>query len=305
MQALTSIETLSSIDCWRKFYQQDLPKAIDFYETEIAANESITENYWYLGLAYLFVGKESDAQVAWFTPFTLADESEVDQLTTALIEVLEREANDRVEMSDLDRAWLLRQHIWTLAPERLENIFQLICLAGEIGTLTVETLIEWQVEELLESNSREPIDEDILEQVLSALISLEHELSLRLIRICLGIPKSNQNLVEKTMVALFQTCNKIGSSLFLVHAGEICHELQPNVLGIIQALNFLYSSVGLYTQAIAAAEKLYRLAPGSVEQSSSRESSAVISKDSSGVTSRFSPNPISIINRQLFFPALY
>jgi predicted O-linked N-acetylglucosamine transferase (SPINDLY family) len=266
MQALPSNPTLSSIDCWRKFYQQDLQKAIDFYEIAISANESITENYWYLGLAYLFVDRESDAQVAWFTPFTLADESEIDELTTASIEVLEREANDRVEMSELDRSWLLRQHIWTLAPERLENIFQLICLAAEIGTLTIETLIEWQVEELLESNSREPIDEDLLEQVLSALITIEHELSLKLIRICLGIPKSNQKLVEKTMVALFQTCNQIGSSLFLVHAGEICHELQPNVLGIIQALNFLYSSVGLYPQAIAAAEKLYRLAPGSVEQ---------------------------------------
>lgn len=126
MQALPSTPTLSSIDCWRKFSQQDLQNAIDFYETEIAANESNTENYWYLGLAYLFVGKESDAQVAWFTPFTLADESEIDELTTALLEVLEREANDRVEMSELDRAWLLRQHIWTLAPERLENIFQLI-----------------------------------------------------------------------------------------------------------------------------------------------------------------------------------
>ena len=266
MQVLSSIPTLLPIDCWRKFYQQDLQKAIDFYETAIAADESITANYWYLGIAYLFVGREDDAQVAWFTPFASADESEVDQLTTDVIEVLEQEANDQAEMSELERAWLLRQHIWTLAPERLENILYLICLAERIGTLTVEALIQWQVEEILGSNSPESINEDLLEQVLSALLSLEHESSLNLIRICLSIPKSNQKLVEKTMVALFQTCNQIGSSLFIVHVGEICKELQPNVLGILQALNFLYSSAGLYPQAIATAEELYRLAPGTVEK---------------------------------------
>jgi predicted O-linked N-acetylglucosamine transferase (SPINDLY family) len=266
MQVLPAIPTLSSIDCWRKFSQQDLLTTIDFYETEIAADDSIADNYWYLGIAYLLAGREDDAQAAWFTPFTSTDESEIDKLTTDLIEVLEREADERAKIFDLEQAWLLRQHIWTLAPDRLENILHSIYLASKISRLTLAVLIEWQVDELLSSASRDSIDEDILEKVLGALIDVPNNLSLKLIRKCLIIPLKNQDLVEKLVGTLFQICNQISPNLFIVKVCEICNDIQPNIMGTLQVLNYLYSEARLYPEAIATAEQFYRLAPGTVEQ---------------------------------------
>ncbi|WP_295617924.1 hypothetical protein [Chamaesiphon sp. GL140_3_metabinner_50] len=82
--------------------------SIDFYEAEIATDETIASNYWHLGVAYLLAGREEDAQAAWFTPLATATEDEVDALTEDLLAALERAANYQTEIPDLERAWLLR-----------------------------------------------------------------------------------------------------------------------------------------------------------------------------------------------------
>jgi hypothetical protein len=153
------------------------PNAIDFYETAISDDETISSNYWHLGVAYLLAGREDDAQAAWFTPLATASESEIDNLTEDLIDVLEREAIDLTAIPNLEQAWLLRQHIWTLAPDRIENILHSIEIANLLGTLTTESLIEWQVPELLQTISVGSIDEDLLEKTIGALVAIETDVS--------------------------------------------------------------------------------------------------------------------------------
>ncbi len=266
MQVSTSISTLSSIDCWRKFSQQDCQSAIDFYETAIARDETIVDNYWYLGIAYLLVGREDDAQAAWFTPLATATESEIDNLTTDLIAVLDREASDRAEALELEQAWLLRQHIWTLAPDLLENILHSISLANKLDKLTLELVIEWQVNDLFKANTNKDIDAILLEKVVGALLNIPDALSLEIIRACLKALPPKQDLIEKLMVVLFNMCNQLGPSLFIVKVAEICNETQPNTTGTLQVLSYLYSFLGLYTEAVATAEQFCQLAPGTVEQ---------------------------------------
>jgi predicted O-linked N-acetylglucosamine transferase (SPINDLY family) len=236
---------------------------IDFYEQAIAHNETIVDNYWHLGIAYLLAGREDEAQVAWFTPLASAAVCEIDILTANLIAVLDQEARDRFETLELEQAWLMRQHIWTLAPENIENILNLIYLANRLGTLTEELLIDWQVYELIQTDKLENIDDILLERVLGSLITIKKDLSLEIIRSCLNFVGLTRNsLIPKLMSTLFQSFNQQGANLFAVKLGEICNELQPNILGTIQVLGYFYSGVGLYQEATASAEQYCRLASG-------------------------------------------
>ena len=239
------------------------PTAINFYEMAISTDETIANNYWQLGIAYLLAGREEDAQATWFTPFVTADESEVDNLTTDLIDILAAAAKDQLEIPDLEQAWLLRQHIWTLAPDHLENIFHSIYLAYKLDQLTEASLIEWQVDELLQVNSIESVDEIILERVIGSLISIVSDLSLGIIKSCLSGTTSNRgSLISKTMGTLFQVFNQGNRTPFVVKIAETCNTLQPDILGTVQVLSYLYSGVGLYAEAVATAEQYCRLATG-------------------------------------------
>jgi predicted O-linked N-acetylglucosamine transferase (SPINDLY family) len=257
----TSVSTLT-IDCIDRS-----PNAIDFYEQAISTDETIVDNYWHLGVAYLLAGREDEAQAAWFTPLATATESEIDKLTADLIEVLELEAKDRFERSELEQAWLLRQHIWTLAPDRIENVLNAIYLAHKIGKLTTESLTEWQVNELLQTSTIEHIDEALLEKVFGALITIKTDLSLEIIRACLNLSGSRQrSLIAKLIGTIFQVFNRDGNFLFIVKLAEICNEIQPNILSTIQAVSYFYSGVGMYHEAIVAAEQYYQLATESTDR---------------------------------------
>jgi predicted O-linked N-acetylglucosamine transferase (SPINDLY family) len=240
---------------------------IDFYEAAISTDETIVSNYWHLGVAYLLAGREDDAQAAWFTPLSIATESEIDKLTNDLIEILEREAQARAEIPDLEQAWLLRQHLWILAPDRVDNVLHSIRLASKIGTLTEASLIEWQVQDLLQMSAVESINEDLLEKVLGALIDIRTDVSLEIIKSCLQLAGSNQQLlISKLMGTLMNIFHQQGDGLFIVKVAEICNLIQPETLDILPILSYLYSSADRYLDAKATAEKYYQLAPGIIEQ---------------------------------------
>jgi hypothetical protein len=184
MPVPTSTPPIASLD--------RLPNPISFYEQAIALDETISCNYWELGVAYLLAGREDDAQAAWLTPLMTATASETETLTAELIAVLESAARERVKIPDLDGAWLLRQHLWMLAPDRINNILRLISLAYVMGTLTSEVLAQWQLNELLAVESIFNIDESLLEQVLVVLVDIQTELSLEIVTTGVETPRDDR-----------------------------------------------------------------------------------------------------------------
>jgi predicted O-linked N-acetylglucosamine transferase (SPINDLY family) len=261
MQVSPSTPTIGLIDRF--------PNAIDFYETAISNDETITNNYWHLGVAYLLAGREDDAQAAWFSPLSAATENEIDNLTNNLIEVLEQAANYQSETQNLEQAWLLRQHLWTLAPDRVENILHSICLGDALGTMTSSSLIEWQVSKLLQRIKIGSIDDNLLESTIGSLVNInnQNDLSLEIIKSCLEITDSGRTLIiGKLMGVLLQVFHQQDTALFVVDLAEICNVIQPDNLGTLQTLGYLYSGIDRYPEAIAVAEQYYRLAPGIVER---------------------------------------
>jgi predicted O-linked N-acetylglucosamine transferase (SPINDLY family) len=257
MQALASVST--SIDLNSSI------QSSEFYEAAILADETEIDNYWYLGLSYLLAGKEDDAQAAWFVPLSGDDSDRIDSLTNELLVILDREANKQTQAPDLQKAWLLRQHLWSIAPDRVENILQLVLLANQLDLLTADLLEEWQINELLKIVSIGDLDEDLLKETISTL--LQNHLGLETIKSCLQLFEDARHLIiTKVVVAAFNLFCQQKAGLFAIEVAEICQSLSPNNLEVYQALVLMYSDSGSHAKSIAAAKYYDRLVSSPVDK---------------------------------------
>jgi predicted O-linked N-acetylglucosamine transferase (SPINDLY family) len=251
-----SIPTRSDID--------PVVNTIDYYESQINLDETFIDNYWYLGVAYLLAGREEDAQFAWFT--SLSASTKTDDLTSDLVLFLTQIAIDLTDIPNLEQAWLVRQHIQMLTPDRLENIFELIVLAHSIGNLTSEQLIEWQVNDLLlERESIDDIDEDLLAKCLKALIDNTTDISLIIIKSCIRLAgKYQHRLISRMILTTFNIFHQTNDRKFAIDLAEICNEIEPDNLNILHVLIGFYSLCGIYDKAIYTVNCYDTLAPGFV-----------------------------------------
>jgi predicted O-linked N-acetylglucosamine transferase (SPINDLY family) len=260
---ITDRSSLCEVICTKQLSTNVSPEQIQFYEEAITADETIASNYWYLGVAYLLAEREDDAQAAWFVPLSSDDPAEIELLTSDLLIVLEQEATYQAQIPDLERAWLIRQHIRILAPDRLENILKLAILAGSIGELTSEHLFEWEIKELLNTTSIGSIDEDILEQMMVTLLDFHTQISLDIIESCIKITSADlQILIEKVVSSVFKLFYQQNLAIFAIKLGEICLNLCPDNLSVLKLLAGLYSGAWMHDRAKEVAQQYCQLAPG-------------------------------------------
>jgi predicted O-linked N-acetylglucosamine transferase (SPINDLY family) len=239
---------------------------IDFYEEQICIDETCVSNYWNLGIAYLLAGREEEAQLTWFTPLSATDN--VEDLTNDLVTVLEQTAKDLAQISNLEQAWLLRQHIRMLVPNRLENIFESIILAHLIGQLNSEYLIECQISDLiLAIGSLEDTNESFLAKLLKALVDIRTEVSLEIIKSCLQYSEKSQNtLIQRTVSTSFDIFHQQNACEFATKLVEICINIDPDNLDTLSVLSGFYCLDGKYDLAIDTAHKYYSLSPDIFEK---------------------------------------
>jgi tetratricopeptide (TPR) repeat protein len=240
----------------------------EFYEKAISTDETCASNYWYLGVSYLFSGREDDAQAAWFVPLSGANSDEIDTLTNELLVILDREANYQAKLLDLNKSWLIRQHSWSIAPDRVENILQLVVLANKLDLLTPELLDEWQLDLLIKTVSIGEIDESLLEETIFTLSkNIQNDLSLEIIKYCIQLFDHSRNkIITKVVVAAFDAFNQEGNGIFAIKLIEMCQTLSPDNLSVYQALVLLYSNSGSHDRSIAAAEHHYRLVSSPIDR---------------------------------------
>ncbi len=243
------------------------PAEIEFYEAAIATDDTIIDNYWYLGVAYLLAGREDDAQAAWFAPLGNVEATEIDPLTQDLCSILEQSATDQADTSNLNQAWLIRQHLWMLAPSNIENILKLILLVSSIGELPSESLAEWEIEELLSEAEIGSIDEDLLEDTILVLMRVRTQRSLDTIEYCLHLINVRRKIaIEMIVKATFTIFHVENAGEFAAKLGEICQRLEPENLSVLKLLASIYSGCSIYDLSKATAQKYYQLAPGISEK---------------------------------------
>ncbi|BAQ61051.1 putative glycosyl-transferase [Geminocystis sp. NIES-3708] len=88
--------------------EEKYQEAVDFFEREININPLITDNYWYLGLSFLFLGDIITAQTTWFS--ILFNDS------TEIIE------NNKLELLDILQTQI--KELWKLERDDLRELLE-------------------------------------------------------------------------------------------------------------------------------------------------------------------------------------
>jgi tetratricopeptide (TPR) repeat protein len=153
--------------------QQRYKDAIAFYEQAIAAEPARMSNYWYLGLALLLEGQESEAQLTWISALAQVNSEQVQDYTAELIEVLATEAQRQQAVSHLSVAWLLRQYICQFTPENFNNLLALVWLSIELELFQTQgKLALLQATQLILAEQSLEVDQALLKQVLEKLLEI-------------------------------------------------------------------------------------------------------------------------------------
>jgi predicted O-linked N-acetylglucosamine transferase (SPINDLY family) len=265
MQSLKSIDNSSDLNLM--FSSNYLEQTVDFYELAIAAGDENSNNYWYLGLAYLLTEREIDAQSTWFIPFDNVSELEIVTLTDDLAGILDRVASQKLSESNLDESLLICQYLREIDPTHINNLLRSILLEIELDLFTPEVLAEWEGVELLSTHPNLSIDRALLFRVVEALISFRSTLTSEFICQCLSsFPQDRSTLIELICQTSLSVSHRSGASASSIELLEICREFQPANDIILQILCKLNCSLGRYQQAIDLSIQIYNLCNGSADR---------------------------------------
>lgn len=158
----------------------DYDQAIAHWEQAIEIDPTQLTYYWYLGLAHLLQGNESEAQMVWLMAIAEAEPNHAEAWTQDLVQTLHLEAERRetsapVEIEDEpiaegeQIAWLIRRHIHEMAPDDITNTLKLIQRSLRLNRLQETDLIDLGIIEQLQAEPPD-FDSDLLFQVLEQLL---------------------------------------------------------------------------------------------------------------------------------------
>ena len=125
--------------------------------------------YAYVGLTYLLMGHEEEAQTAWMTPYLMLEASEdVEDWISQVTSLLKKESIRQQELGKSEVAWLLCQHQYSFLEDDISTPIHLIQAAIEFGVFSDQVLKDCQLNH--PEIKREEIDLDwtlaIIEKVL-------------------------------------------------------------------------------------------------------------------------------------------
>jgi predicted O-linked N-acetylglucosamine transferase (SPINDLY family) len=247
-----------------QFYQNgDFSQAQLLYEKAIENNPENTTNYWYLGLIKILLGDELEAQSTWFSVLMEGEEDQSILWVNELVEILEKEIDNRINLGDAQTVWVLRQHLREIKPDNLNNLLHLVTSTLEIELFTeaedlIKSLIEqWPSLEILERDF-ELICSN-LEQIL--LIFSTEEISNHFLMICCDYGKVNPSFAQYLINYCLQKLIQVSLNQFLrLRFTEIIYLFKPEDLNIISELIAVYQGEKLYQKSFELSEKMINLA---------------------------------------------
>jgi predicted O-linked N-acetylglucosamine transferase (SPINDLY family) len=218
----------SKFDPWHQQIDQYLVlgnynKAVEVCQEAIAAEPKVKSYYWHLGLMLLLQGQETEAQTTWLLAMAEGEAEQIEQWTTELVQVLQTEAERRLDLEDYTVAWIIRQHLQEINPTEINNLLHLIGLAILLERFNAEELTSLGIIELLEEQPL-GVEPELVIQVLQSVLDYAcwHSSSLRFAEVCL--PHIQQ---------------------------------MPDFPKILQQLAVCYENVGDYSKAVETAKQYY------------------------------------------------
>jgi predicted O-linked N-acetylglucosamine transferase (SPINDLY family) len=255
MQVLNPLPIVLTSD---RFSSTNLEKIVDYYEKIVNEGDTSSQNYWYLGLAYLLQEREIEAQATWFIPFEEASELESVTLNSELSDVLDRSTAQEFAAYNLDNAWLISQYLREVDPTHLNNLFRAILLEIKLERFTVYILQEWNATELVSTGSTVEVDRELLTELLCALLIFLSEDTCNFTKVCLQNYLSNSTKAIDTFANdIRNMAHRHSASSLMIELLEFCRILQPQNFNIANVLCRMYSDLGSHDLAIKVSHSVY------------------------------------------------
>lgn len=234
--------------------QEQYSTVADYYEQRVEQEPENPKHYWYLGLAYLLLGQEEQAQLTWFIVLSQCEGEELENHIQSLTDILDAEA-DRNELEhNYQIAWLIRGHLREISPNDYNNLLQFACLDIVISNSAIQQLESWDFSKLLPSISKDKISEKTLNKFLSYVSKVPSTDSLFLIRYCLEYGHDAKPLIATIINSTQGFISRKEFPKYTIEVLNICLEYEPNNLSFINAIFLLYDHANEIDGAIKTAE---------------------------------------------------
>lgn len=225
------------------------------YENAINIEPEVIFHYWHLGLSYLLLGHEEEAQTTWMLALAEADSENTEQIAEDLIKILDAEAQRQASIEQFQTSWLIRNHIKEIAPTFVNNLLDLIRLTIKLDNFTIESLNDWQILASLEQADLEEIDLELLIEVIRKLIEFPVPETLAFVEACKRFYLERPAIfMETLMVAAVKLANQIRRPDFAASLGELCLKVDPKHPEVLRHLTLFYCKIGSYQKAVETAK---------------------------------------------------
>jgi predicted O-linked N-acetylglucosamine transferase (SPINDLY family) len=219
-----------------------------FYEELIDKEPLEISHYWYLGLAYLLEGREEEAQTTWLFVLSQGDEQETESWILELGKILDAGAQRQLELENLEISWLIRQHLREINPSYLDNLLRLILVEIKLNKFHPQQLQEWQILDLLPQS---PINSQLIEQVVIAVIPYAHKYTIELVRLSLPYLSNSLELLNHVIAVTRRFAFEKFQPLYSVDLAEVFRNLYPDSWYLAVNLFWFYVALPDYSKAIS------------------------------------------------------
>jgi predicted O-linked N-acetylglucosamine transferase (SPINDLY family) len=212
-----------------------------------------------LGLAYLLQGEEEAAQMTWLMAMAEGDEGQVQQWTADLAHLLHRVAEQTTEPPV---AWLIRQHLRSIAPNDIDNLVGLLRLSLQLEKFTLTDLTELELLELLHQSGLAVDEIKLLELVDAVFAQAEPDpILIHLVEAVLPHISEPQILVDLIIPQVIRLDQSFSCAWLVVDVIEVLLKWLPDNLRLWIGLA-TFSPINLdYDRGLEAARRAAELAP--------------------------------------------
>ncbi len=237
--------------------QGDFWQVSQFYQELIEREPLEISHYWYLGLAYLLEAREEEAQTTWLFVLSQGDEQEMTAWTADLVNILHGEAQRQVKLKNWQLSWVIRQHIYQINPDNLENLLYLVLLEIKLEYFYPQKLKDWQIVDLINSNKLETFDINLLLDTIYKLLDWPAQEVLDIIITLLKIESQQSailKIIEQHIEKIYYT-DKTNAVILTLS----CLDIIPDRLLLLYKIHQYYIETGNFDLALETANKIKNL----------------------------------------------
>lgn len=246
------------MDCQQKAHQH---LAVGEYEQSALLFEQFLENnpdqmscYWYLGLSQILNDDDASAQSTWLYGMAQGNESQINEWTQELAEILALAAANQAELKNFDKSYLLRLHLNEILPGNLNNLLHLVELEMASGNFQPEILQQIQLNHNLNQASLSSSTIGLLLEILPKILIYPIQDSLELAEISYQHIHSKQLWSQTLVSAAMKASHNLNQHDYAINLIQVCLKFVPNQILALENLPKLYMKAKQYQEAISAAK---------------------------------------------------